>query len=330
VEATGGGRAEKSIVRIGKPLPLVPSIEGLPRSRSSFQLSTPSSTRTGAPTQSSPLSQRSAHDPGTPARATNLIKFFEKTASPGEPAVKGGHFRGQSEPASQNSLNDSQRGRSYPESGFVPPLQSTRQPVEVEVSRLPRVMDRLPTPVLRDEDVHKEDMGMLSNLRKGASSPLKSVRNVVAAWRGRVIPLSRSGTMNSQPSGTASNSEYIAGQAEAGADVRERGILDDAFVSIRRMSTKRKPNRADPALEPITENQTRPLVVRKWEKPLPEIQMTPRSTQFKPAGESRAQLVSTYTEMTSEVSRKSFEPAIMRTKTEYRGHSHYVLASCGT
>ena len=150
-------------------------------------------------------------------------------------------------------------------------------------------------------------VGVLSNLRKGSASPLRSVRNVVAAWRGRVLPHSRPSFSENHHLGdkqSGADSELIAGQFEGEKSSRDKGVFDDAFVTIRRMSTRRRHGTVSPAppyetrQSPVTD-QT-PTVPQNIdvEKPLPTIRDTGEGSLRKPRG----QVVSTYTEMTTEVS----------------------------
>jgi hypothetical protein len=266
---------------IGKPLPLVPPIEGLPRS--AFYNPAPSI------------------EPRTPAKASNLIKFFESAG--GSPSAPGpstglGHVRGASVPEVQQQgglLQSRPVVPTYPGSGHLAPRPVLEASLAAE----------LPVAVT--------EPGVLSNMRKGSSSPLRSVRNVVAAWRGRVLPHSRSGPTDQLQSGGAPptpNPELIAGQADDDDRiVRDKHMFDDAFVTIRRKSTRRRQAGTDSPAPPYP-TSSRDMGI---EKPLPLI----RDMADEPPRKPRGQVVSTYTEMTSEVSQYRAECFLHTTAADW-------------
>lgn len=156
----------------------------------------------------------------------------------------------------------------------------------------------------------------VASLRKSSTSPLRSMRNVVAAWRGRVLPHSRSSSVHQPQAGQDSisnNPELIAGQHENDQISKDKGVFDDAFVTIRRMSTRRRPARNSPA--PPYESPSSPVAYQApslvrtigLEKPLPII----RDVAEDGARKSRGQVVSTYTEMTTEVSEYTMEQPVL-------------------
>ena len=289
-EPTGKAKCRHLVVRFrklisgfvsGKPLPLVPPIDGLPRSL----FSTPSSD--DAPRTS------------TAARASNLIRFFESAASTGLPqsvpmertGTSPGHWRGLGEavPITEISAPD----------GLRPSVDTTTSSAAHAMIVSPR------------QDSGPATEGALAHLRRGRLSPLRSVRNVVAAWRGRVTPLSRSGSMNSFTSDRVDYPDdygLVEDQREAKGD-QDNVLIDDAFFAIRRKSTKRRP-----AVNQIPANLPRYHSINAtvgssnnvMEKPLPAIQeLRQIATDAQPM-QSRGQIVSTYSTMTSEVSVTSF------------------------
>jgi hypothetical protein len=121
--------------------------------------------------------------------------------------------------------------------------------------------------------------------KKRDASPLRNVRNVVAAWRGNLptlhpvafdTPALRLGTADGDEQGKRGN------------------VFEEAFFTIRRMSTRRRKR--------VEEKDEHGMGERKEEKPLPLLVGDPEQREV--AGRMEAvqgNLVSTMTEMTSEV-----------------------------
>jgi hypothetical protein len=121
------------------------------------------------------------------------------------------------------------------------------------------------------------------------------------------MPLSRSGSVNSLGVGRAvrgPESELVVDQRGMEGDDQDRPMYDDAFVTIRRKSTRRKPTaiKASPGL-PAYSSLDISSTTRTIDKPLPPIQREIKgSTQDRGDLQPRGQVVSSYTDMTSEVS----------------------------
>ena len=149
--------------------------------------------------------------------------------------------------------------------------------------------------------------GAFAHLRRGGTSPLRSVRNVVAAWRGRVMPLSRSASTKIFTSDRVEHQDdrgLVEDQREAQGD-QDRHLADDVFFAIRRKSTRRRPTTGQiPSNLPRFDSNMAVVgsPALAIEKPLPIIQeLTQIITNDEPV-RARGQIVSTYSTMTSEVS----------------------------
>jgi hypothetical protein len=313
-EANGKSLDSHSVVRSnmlisgvvsGKPLPLVPPIDGLPRSL----FSTPTS----------------ANVPRTPtaARASNLIKFFESAASTGLPqsvpmertGLSPGHWRGLSEPG--------------------PAIETTASNVLQPIIDRPTSSAARAVAVSDGQHSGPTTEGALAHLRRGRISPLRSVRNVVAAWRGRVMPLSRSGSMNSFNSDRVEHQDdhgLVEDQREAKGD-QDKDLVDDAFFAIRRKSTKRRPTASQipsnlPRYDSINTTVGSPAVM--IDKPLPTIQGLRNTTTDAEPMRSRGQIVSTYSTMTSDVSMTEFAIEFVFANILRAAHSQSESESYGT
>ena len=283
----------------GKPLPLVPLNED--------------------PRQGSFVPGLSDHTTPKPlARASNLIKFFENAGSPSATTGPALPSRSQLTPR-QDHLPGYQEAISSPAHAG-----SAHAPVQGHFST------RSPS---RESDEH----GVLAHLRKRTASPLRSARNVVAAWRGRVVPNTRSEPTTTPTSTTNSmsrdhNSELIAGQDDTG----NSSFLRDAFVSIRRQNSTRP---VSPSSETVPSATTSRQVsgashsVAGFEKPLPLIieELSDQSLGA-PENQPRGKIVSTYTTLDIEVSWRFWRPVALRNFATHHVplHSLCALENFGT
>lgn len=257
----------------------------------------------GKPLPSTPSgSAASVSSPTKPPvkRATDLIAFFEHAASsPAAGKLKSGHARGGSEHLAVRDVpvehtKGHVRAVSVPEDHFLYPLETPLERGSSELDTLIHPHDSAsevafaPPPVLPTTTPHPT---LPTEARKRDTSPLQNVRNVVAAWRGN-LP-------SPQPL-TAFNTPALR-LATAGdeRDGLKRGnVFEEAFFTIRRMSTRRRAKRPE-------ESGSAPRREEGREKPLPLVigEEAPEQRVVPGRAEAvRGNLVSTMTDMTSEVS----------------------------
>lgn len=244
-----------------------------------------------------------APSPSRAAKASDLIAFFEKGAAnkPGSapmqregglrpPPFHPGHTRGVSEPTT--ILSDSPKAKD---------AQAAEQP---DLGLQSAAKDNAPLPAIPDNPV-------ATHPRKSSLSPIRGVRNVVAAWRGRLASgshASQDAPLSRQPS-------------NASEKLKDRNVFEDAFFTIRRMSTKRRSRRAsasslvqpndsvsqvEPMDQPdLDEQSERPELAMRPIQPDPPVSAVAAPTRQQPAElrNIRGRLVSQYTEMSKEPQR---------------------------
>lgn len=263
-----------------------------------------------APSTSSLLRQPplAAPSPSRAARASDLIAFFEKGGGGGGAAKKPGsvpmqrdgglrpppfhpgHARGVSEPTTILSVSPKPKADEAPVKTDLPPPF-----VEQEIAPLPS-FPQPPSP---------------ARLRKRSISPIRGVRNVVAAWRGRLA----SGSHASQ------DAPLTRQPSNASERAKDRNVFEDAFFTIRRMSTKRRsrkestsslvqPNDSVSQIEPVeqvdqVEQSEQPTSLVQSDQRDPPVSAVSPQLRQAPAElrNIRGRLVSQYTEMSKEPQR---------------------------
>lgn len=252
---------------VGKPLP-----------------STPSGSAPSLP--ASPTKKRAT---------TDLIKFFEHASSPSVEKTKRSHTRGTSDHLPIRNEVPYTRGHARAISVPEEPFQFVEEPPAFE--RVASDIDTLihphdsasevafqPAPIAATQPTPVPVTIAVPIAKKRDASPLRNVRNVVAAWRGNLptvhpvafdTPALRLGTADGDEKGKRGN------------------VFEEAFFTIRRMSTRRRKR---------VEERGKTGEVGREEKPLPLLVGEPEQREV--AGRMEAvqgNLVSTMTEMTSEV-----------------------------
>ncbi|GHJ85207.1 hypothetical protein NliqN6_1609 [Naganishia liquefaciens] len=230
----------------------------------------------------------------TAKSATDLIKFFEHAAQ--ETTPKPIVARGASESTSRESVRGHLKTSSVPDDRFflAPPVETPiddNVPSEIDTLihphdsasvvavNLQAVRAPLPTPIPDPEPAPR---------KRSTPSPLQNVRNVVAAWRGS-LP-------TPQPV-SSFNTSALRGDDQDAATKSKGNVFEEAFFSIRRMSTRRK--KKGEVMDADGGEKQQQKVLR--DKPLPPI--VERQSLFRDIqgeGGIRGEVVSTITEMTSE------------------------------
>lgn len=242
-------------------------------------------------------SSLSSPSKATAKSATDLIKFFEHAAQ--ETTPKATHTRGTSEHTPRGSAKGHLRTASVPDDRFflAPPVETPiNDVVPSDIDTLIHPHDSasavavnlqaatIPTPVpipVPEPTVPK----------KVTTSPLRNVRNVVAAWRGS-LPTPQLVSTFDTPALRGDDQE---------AKKRGKGsVFEEAFFTIRRMSTRRRKKGEAAEGSGSVEQQERAMK----DKPLPPVVEGPsllRDIQWREG--IKGEVLSTITEMTSEVSR---------------------------
>lgn len=251
----------------------------------------------GKPLPSTP-SGSAASLPASPTkkRATDLIKFFEHASSPSADKLSRGHVRGASDHlpirAAATSTRTHTRAISVPDldEPFAFPDPPALERVASEIDTLVHPHDSASEVAARPARIHvPEPVVPAVSARKRDASPLRNVRNVVAAWRGTVPA----------PQPMAFDTPALRlGTAEGEEKAGKRGnVFEEAFFTIRRMSTRRRGK----GVEEVKGEE------RREEKPLPAIVGYPEEREVEGRKDvAPGNLVSAVTEMTTEVRPFSF------------------------